>query len=461
MNFASNLQKLRKLSSMSQEALAEKLDVTRQSVSKWESGASYPEMDKLIAICKIFKVDMDTLVNGDVSKVTKESDDNTIKPKEVLSKFDIFMKKIITLFDNMTFKELIGFFVTIFVLIIIICICRLPVDFLEHIIGDNLLYHIGAGIGPVLAKIFSVIIDIIYAVLSVCIFLYALKIKYLDGIVIKNSESEIKIKEEKDIPLKEEKKEETVIIKEPVKEHSFISFLTKIIIFIIKFFLLFVLLGVIFCLVFLAITFGFLVLFVFNGFPVIGILLGTLAALIICSICFLLPLNFILNHKTSYKKVIISLGGAFGIFLLGCIFFAFEFFSLTFIDALPDDIKLETKTSTYQMTDDFRVNSIYGNTTYEADEFLTDQVVVEISYYDYFYDFDIVSKLTDNNMLVIYKEENTPKEIDLKELLGLVKDNLRDGNIYNYNDLEKITVTITTSSENLEKIFKNNTYYGI
>ena len=219
--------------------------------------------------------------------------------------------------------------------------------------------------------------------------------------------------------------------------------------------------GVIFCLVFLAITFGFLVLFVFNGFPVIGILLGTLAALIICSICFLLPLNFILNHKTSYKKVIISLGGAFGIFLLGCIFFAFEFFSLTFIDALPDDIKLETKTSTYQMTDDFRVNSIYGNTTYEADEFLTDQVVVEISYYDYFYDFDIVSKLTDNNMLVIYKEENTPKEVDLKELLELVKDNLRDGNIYNYNDLEKITVTITTSSENLEKIFKNNTYYGI
>ena len=78
MNFANNLQKLRKLSSMSQEALAEKLDVTRQSVSKWESGASYPEMDKLIAICKIFKVDMDTLVNGDASKVTNDSDDNTI-----------------------------------------------------------------------------------------------------------------------------------------------------------------------------------------------------------------------------------------------------------------------------------------------------------------------------------------------------------------------------------------------
>ena len=67
MNFASNLQKLRKDKNMSQEALAEKLDVTRQSVSKWESGVTYPEMDKLISICKIFNVDMDTLVNGDVS----------------------------------------------------------------------------------------------------------------------------------------------------------------------------------------------------------------------------------------------------------------------------------------------------------------------------------------------------------------------------------------------------------
>ena len=75
MFFASNLQKLRKRENMSQEALAEKLDVTRQSVSKWESGASYPEMDKLISICKIFNVDMDTLVNGDVDieKVDKES----------------------------------------------------------------------------------------------------------------------------------------------------------------------------------------------------------------------------------------------------------------------------------------------------------------------------------------------------------------------------------------------------
>ena len=45
MTFGENLQFLRKLRGMTQEDLAEKMDVSRQSVSKWESNAAYPEMD--------------------------------------------------------------------------------------------------------------------------------------------------------------------------------------------------------------------------------------------------------------------------------------------------------------------------------------------------------------------------------------------------------------------------------
>ena len=52
---------------LSQEQLAESLNVTRQSVSKWESGASYPEMDKLLALCKIFNCGLDDLVNKYIS----------------------------------------------------------------------------------------------------------------------------------------------------------------------------------------------------------------------------------------------------------------------------------------------------------------------------------------------------------------------------------------------------------
>lgn len=53
---------LRKKSGLSQEQLAERLGVSRQSVSKWESGRSVPEGDKLIAISECFNVSLDYLM---------------------------------------------------------------------------------------------------------------------------------------------------------------------------------------------------------------------------------------------------------------------------------------------------------------------------------------------------------------------------------------------------------------
>ena len=139
MFFASNLQKLRKKENMSQEALAERLDVTRQSVSKWESGASYPEMDKLISICKIFNVDMDTLVNGDVLDEKKQDKETTINTKDILDKFNTLMKKIVCLFESMSFKEIIEFLVTVFLLIIIILIGTIPKDIIENLVNNDFL----------------------------------------------------------------------------------------------------------------------------------------------------------------------------------------------------------------------------------------------------------------------------------------------------------------------------------
>lgn len=67
MGFSENLQILRKMKNMSQEQLAEKLDVSRQAVSKWESGNGYPETEKLISICEIFDCSMDEIIKGKFS----------------------------------------------------------------------------------------------------------------------------------------------------------------------------------------------------------------------------------------------------------------------------------------------------------------------------------------------------------------------------------------------------------
>jgi len=62
MKFYEKLQLLRKERGLSQEALADMLNVSRQAISKWESEQTYPEIDKLIAISEIFGVTLDSLM---------------------------------------------------------------------------------------------------------------------------------------------------------------------------------------------------------------------------------------------------------------------------------------------------------------------------------------------------------------------------------------------------------------
>ena len=57
MNFGKNLQILRKMTNLTQENLAEKLDVSRQTVSKWEQNLAYPEIEKLIEVCELLFID--------------------------------------------------------------------------------------------------------------------------------------------------------------------------------------------------------------------------------------------------------------------------------------------------------------------------------------------------------------------------------------------------------------------
>lgn len=69
MKFGENLYNLRKNAKMSQEKLAEKMSVSRQSISKWENGESYPEMDKILKLCNIFHCKINDLVHEDLTDI--------------------------------------------------------------------------------------------------------------------------------------------------------------------------------------------------------------------------------------------------------------------------------------------------------------------------------------------------------------------------------------------------------
>ena len=85
MKFGDNLKQIRKSKKISQEDLADKLGVYRQSVSKWETGENYPSMQNIVCLCDIFKCKMNDLVHEsfeDIDFMDKEIKMSVVKLNE-------------------------------------------------------------------------------------------------------------------------------------------------------------------------------------------------------------------------------------------------------------------------------------------------------------------------------------------------------------------------------------------
>lgn len=85
MTFGEKLQRLRKEQNWTQEELAEKLMVSRQALSKWESGAAIPDTENVIQISRLFGVSIDYLLNDTYQK---EEDVSPSNPKDPMH--DVF-----------------------------------------------------------------------------------------------------------------------------------------------------------------------------------------------------------------------------------------------------------------------------------------------------------------------------------------------------------------------------------
>ena len=72
MSFGEQLQLLRRINNLTQEEFAEQLQVSRQSVSKWESSKGYPEIEKILYICNNYGVTMDELFDEEIPKRREE-----------------------------------------------------------------------------------------------------------------------------------------------------------------------------------------------------------------------------------------------------------------------------------------------------------------------------------------------------------------------------------------------------
>jgi transcriptional regulator with XRE-family HTH domain len=117
MSFGERLYELRKRKNISQEELAEILDVSRQSISKWENDKAYPEMTRLLFMSEYFDVSLDYLMRGGVSADTEETKTIKYKSQKMLMIWNTFVSNL-----SGTQRKLL---MVLYVLLICVCIAIL------------------------------------------------------------------------------------------------------------------------------------------------------------------------------------------------------------------------------------------------------------------------------------------------------------------------------------------------
>ena len=119
MTIGERLLKLRKEKNLSQEELANILDVSRQTISKWETGGATPDFDKIVPLCEFYGITSDELLTGkkDIIESNEEEKKNKFARNLAISVgLYIFSIVLIVLFAATLNQPIIGvclFFITI------------------------------------------------------------------------------------------------------------------------------------------------------------------------------------------------------------------------------------------------------------------------------------------------------------------------------------------------------------
>lgn len=448
MKFSEKLTKLRKENNLSQEALADKLDVSRQSVSKWESGQTYPEMDKLLTLCKIFNVTLDDLTNdsinyNEVNKKTK----NTFN--SFIDEITYILNKSVTMFKNIKGKKRLKIIFELIIIFLILLLLRLPFTYLINL-SNNIFYSY-----PQLAFITTIwefLINILYLAFFIFSYLYIYKTNYLDKFEIQD-----KPKEELKGEIKEENK--NYIYKETNTSPIFKT-LGKILIIILKFFLVLITLPFLFSFIMLAIYLFIMLYLLLKGILYFGFTITGIGGLILNGFIILLASSFIFNYKLGFKKMFIIFISGLLITGIGVGLSITEVVNTKYIDNEPKtDLKHTNKTYEYDINDNLLLGT-YGNhiiedysfnrlkIKYEIDNNITNKLVVDVSYYDEFSTINI-NEYTQNN----YKFIDFNNRINQSnKIINIILNNLKNKEIYNYNSLYTTYITIKTNEENLNKL---------
>lgn len=110
MEISTQIKKYRNTMELSQEELAEKIYVTRQTISNWENGKSYPDIHSLLLLSSLFNVSLDQLIKGDIEIMKKEiNKEEVIKFNNASKLFTkLFVENIIAFIPLVVFLKTYG-----------------------------------------------------------------------------------------------------------------------------------------------------------------------------------------------------------------------------------------------------------------------------------------------------------------------------------------------------------------
>jgi len=460
-NFSKNLKKIRKDNNLSQEQLADELGVSRQAISKWESATAYPEMDKIIALCDKFNVNIDDLLHGDIKEIKGEAE-SKIKINKAVDDFLKFITDSINLISNMTFKSKLKCLFEQAMIALVLFIASCIIMGLFGSIQNSLLMFVPDFLEHFIRRTVETILLLFCFVASITILIHVFKVRYLDYYEkLKKENNEEKVEEPEEVSKssskkdskaakKEEKRieivqqdENKIIIRDPKhSEYRFLNALWKLIVGCIKFFAL----GIAFFLCCIIITLAILLALSFEitktGLFFLGIL-GSILSLIAITVIFLLiVLNFILNRKNDKKKMIIAFISSLLIFGISCgmIFLG----TLNFDISLENEEVLKAENQEFEMTDNLYFYTSYGTINYVAEE--RDNIKVEYKVNKY---CEVETHQAEDLGIYLYSNCPNPTKI-AKEFIK----NLNQKKFIPISD-EIYDITIYTSPANIE-ILKNN-----
>ena len=163
MKFCDKLSKLRKQNNITQEQLADRLNMSRQAVSKWELGVSIPDMDKMIQLCNILNCTLEDLLDdGVVGNLNPGKEKNSFA-----NYFQDFLKYITNLYNmfcSMKFKQKFKFLFEMAVISILLLILgaiinvTFEVIFLDFL---NAIPFVGSFLTFILRNLFTIFLIIV------------------------------------------------------------------------------------------------------------------------------------------------------------------------------------------------------------------------------------------------------------------------------------------------------------